>query len=91
LGVHWDCEEDLFCFSTRADAQKLNNVVLSQLALTCDPLQTVRQYLMKGKLLLQHFLQDKEDWKKLRNKEQQQRWLEWMTGLSNIENLCMPD
>ncbi len=92
LGVRWDCEEDVFCFSTRAEAKKLNNVgdVLSQLASMYDPLQTVGLYLMTGKLLLQQFLQDKEDWKKPLDEEQQQRWLEWMTALHDIEDLCVP-
>ncbi len=63
LGVCWDCEEDIFCFSTRAEAKKPNNVgdVLSQLASTYDRLQTVGPYLMTCKLLLQEFWQDKED------------------------------
>jgi hypothetical protein len=64
--------------------------VLSQLASTYDPLQTVGPYLMTGKLLLQQFWQDKEDWKKLLNEEQQQRWLEWMTGLHDIKDLRVP-
>ncbi len=77
LGVRWDCKEDVFCFSTRAEAKKPNNVsdLLSQLASTYDPLQTVGSYLMTGKLLLQQFWQDKEDWKKPLDEEQQQRWL----------------
>ncbi len=89
LAVRWDCEEDVFCFSTRAEEKKPNHVgdLLSQLASTYDPLQTVGPYLMTGKLLLQQFWQDKEDWKKLFDKEQQQRWLEWMTGLHDIKDL----
>jgi hypothetical protein len=57
LGVRWDCEEDNFCFSSRADATPPKNLgnVLSQLASTYDPLQTVGPYLMTGKLLLQQF------------------------------------
>jgi hypothetical protein len=92
LGVRWDCEEDVFCFSTRAEAKKANNIgdVLSQLALTYNPLQTVEPYLMAGKLLQQQFWHDKEDWKKPLDEEQQQRWLEWMTGLHDIEDLCVP-
>ncbi len=36
LGVRWDCEKDVFCFSTRATAKTPKNVskVLSQLAST---------------------------------------------------------
>ncbi len=92
LGVRWDCKEDVFCFSTRAEAKKPNNVgdVLSQLASMYDPLQTVGPYLMTGKLLLQQFWQDKEDGKKPLDKEEQQRWLEWMTGLHHIEDLRVP-
>jgi hypothetical protein len=57
LGVRWDCEEDNFCFSSRADATPPKNLgdVLSQLASTYNPLQTVGPYLMTGKLLLQQF------------------------------------
>jgi hypothetical protein len=92
LRVRWDCEEDAFCFSTRAEAKKPNNVgdVLSQLALTYNPLQTIGSYMMTGKLLLQQFWQDKEDWKKPLDKEQQQRWLEWMMGLGDIKDLRVP-
>jgi hypothetical protein len=92
LGLRWDCEEDVFCFSTRAEAKKPNNVgdVLSQLASTYDPLQTIGPYLMTGKLLLQQFWQEVEDWKKPLNEEQQQWWLEWMTGLADIEDLRVP-
>jgi hypothetical protein len=41
--VRWDCEKDVFCFSTRATTKTPKNVseVLSQLASTYDPLQTV--------------------------------------------------
>jgi hypothetical protein len=76
----------------RVEAKKPNNVgdVLSQLDSTYDPLQTVGPYLMMDKLLLQQFWQDKEDWKKPLDKEQQQRWLEWMTGLRDIEDLRVP-
>jgi hypothetical protein len=64
--------------------------VLSQLAPTYHRLQTVGPYLMMGKLRLQQFWQDKEDWKKPLDKGQQQRWLEWMTGLHDIEDLRVP-
>jgi hypothetical protein len=39
LGVCWDCEEDNFCFSSRADATQPKNLgdVLSRLASTYDP------------------------------------------------------
>jgi hypothetical protein len=45
---------------------------------------------MTGKLLLQQFWQDKEDWKKPLDEEKQQRWLEWMTGLHDIKDLRVP-
>ncbi len=45
---------------------------------------------MTGKLLLQQFWQDKEDWKKPLDKEQQQCWLEWMMGLHDIKDLHVP-
>jgi hypothetical protein len=89
LGVHWDYEKDIFCFSTRATAKTPKNVskVSSQLASTYDPLQTVGLYLMTGKLLLQQFWRDVDDWKKLLTEEQQERWVQWMTGLAEIEIL----
>jgi hypothetical protein len=92
LGVRWDCKEDVFCFSMRAEAKKPNHVgdVLSQLASTYDPLQTVGPYLMMGKLLLLQFWQDKENWIKSLDEEQQQRWLEWVTGLLVIKDLRVP-
>jgi hypothetical protein len=48
LGLHWDCEKDIFCFSTRVTAKTPKNVseVLSQLASTYNPLQTVGPYFM---------------------------------------------
>ncbi len=92
LGVRWDCKKDVFCFSTRATAKTLKNLskVLSQLALTYDPLQTVGPYLMTGKLLLQQFWRDLDDWKKPLTKEQQEGWMQWMTGLAEIEDLHVP-
>jgi hypothetical protein len=86
LGVRWDCENDVFCFSTRAKAKTPKNVskVLSQLASTYDPLQTVGPYLMTGKLLLQQFWRNVNDWKKPLTEEQQERWMQWMTGLAEI-------
>jgi hypothetical protein len=92
LGVRWDCKKDVFCFSTRATAKTPKNVgkVLSQLASTYDPLQTVGPYLMTGKLLLQQFWCDVEDFKKPLTEEQQERWVQWMTGLAEIEDLHVP-
>jgi hypothetical protein len=89
LAVHWDCEEDNFCFSLRADATPPKNLgdVLSQLASTYDPLQTVGPYLMTGKLLLQHFWHESPSWKSSVIEEQQQRWVEWMLGLQEIADL----
>jgi hypothetical protein len=46
--------------------------------------------LISGIVLLQQFWQDKEGWKKPLLEEQQQRWLEWMTGLHDIEDLRVP-
>ncbi len=65
LGVRWDCEEDNFCFSSRANTTppKYLGDVLSQLASTYDPLQTVGPYLMTGKLLLQQFWHESPNWK----------------------------
>jgi hypothetical protein len=92
LGVRWDCKKDVFCFSTRATAKTPKNVseVLSQLASTYDPLQTVGPYLMTGKLLQQQFWRDVDDWKKPLTEEQQERWMQWMTGLAEIEVLHVP-
>jgi hypothetical protein len=92
LGVRWDCEKDVFCFSTRATAKTPKNVseVLSQLASTYHPLQTVGPYLKTGKLLLQQFWRDVDDWKKPLTEEQQERWVQWMTGLAKIEDLHVP-
>ncbi len=92
LGVHWDCEKDVFCFSTRATAKTPKNVseVLSQLASTYDPLQTVGPYLITGKLLLQQFWHDVDDWEKPLTEEQQERRVQWMTGLLEIEVLHVP-
>jgi hypothetical protein len=92
LGVRWDCEKDVFCFSTRATAKTPKNVskVLSQLASTYDPLQMAGPYLMTGKLLLQQLWRDVDDWKKLLTEEQHERWLQWMTGLAEIEVLQVP-
>jgi hypothetical protein len=92
LGVRWDCEKDIFCFSTRATAKTPKNVseVLSQLASTYDPLQTIAPYLMTGKLLLQQFWRNVEDWKKPLTEEQQERWVPWMMGLAEIEVLHVP-
>jgi hypothetical protein len=42
---------------------------------------------MTGKLLLQQFWWDVDDWKPLLTKEQQERWVQWMTGLAEIEVL----
>ncbi len=83
LGVHWDCEKDVFCFSARATAKTLQKVseVLSQLASTYDPVQTVGPYLMTGKLLLQQFWRDVNDWKKPLTEEQQERWTQWIRGV----------
>jgi hypothetical protein len=54
------------------------------------PLQTVGPYLMTGKLLLQQFWRNIDDWKKPLTKEQQERWVQWMTGLAEIEVLHVP-
>jgi hypothetical protein len=45
---------------------------------------------MTGKLLLQQFWRVVDDWKKLLIKEQQERWVQWMTGLAEIEDLHVP-
>ncbi len=89
LGVRWDCEEDNFCFSSRADATTPRNLgdVLSQLASTYDPLQTVGPYLMTGKLLLQQFWHESPSWKSSVSEEWQQRWVERMLGLQEIADL----
>jgi hypothetical protein len=89
LGVRWVCEEDNFCFLSRADATPPKNLgdVLSQLASTYDPLQTVGPYLMTGKLLLQQFWHKSPSWKLLVSEERQQRWVEWMLGLQEIADL----
>jgi hypothetical protein len=88
LGLRWDCEKDVFCFSTRATAKTPKNVseVVSQLASTYDPLQTVGPYLMTGKLLLQEFWRDVDNWKKPLT----ERWVQWMMGLAEIEVLHVP-
>jgi hypothetical protein len=45
---------------------------------------------MTGKLLLQQFWRDVDDWKKPLTEEQQERWVQWMTGLAEIEDLHVP-
>jgi hypothetical protein len=45
---------------------------------------------MTGKLLLQQFWRDVDDWKRPLNEEQQERWVQWMTGLAEIEDLHLP-
>jgi hypothetical protein len=42
---------------------------------------------MTGKLLLQQFWHESPSWKSSINKEQQQRWVEWMLGLQEIADL----
>jgi hypothetical protein len=45
---------------------------------------------MTGKLRLQQFWRDVDDWKKPLTEEQQERWMQWMTGLADIEVLHVP-
>jgi hypothetical protein len=92
LGLRGDCEKHVLCFSTRATARtpKSGSEVLSQLASTYDPLQTVGLCLMMGKLLLLQFWRHVDDWKKPLIIKQQERWMQWMTGLAEIEVLHVP-
>ena len=43
---------------------------------------------MAGKLLLQKFQHDEPSWRKELSEEKQQKWFEWMQGLSQLEDLC---
>ncbi len=45
---------------------------------------------MTGKLLLQQFWHDVDNWKKPLTEEHQQRWMQWMTGLAEIDVLHVP-
>lgn len=95
LGLPWDCENDLICFSFEkivAKAQEIRPTkrsLLSLLASMFDPLGIISPVIVCIKMLFQELCRDNVGWDDKLEKKSEKKWRDWITDLSKVRGISV--
>ena len=95
LGLPWDCESDLICFSFEkivAKAQEIQPTkrsLLSILASMFDPLGIISPVTVCIKMLFQEQCRDNLGWDDKLESKSEKKWREWVADLSKVRGISV--
>ncbi|XP_039315197.1 uncharacterized protein LOC120359860 [Solenopsis invicta] len=94
LGVSWNCESDIFKFTSIGHHQPLEKPtkrsILSRIALIFDPLGLLGPSVIIAKLLMQELWRSKLDWDESISNESHTLWREYEGKLQILRNIGIP-
>lgn len=88
LGLCWNVDTDSFHFSDRIPEKAVSRRgILSTVASMYDPLGLISPFTLTGKLFIQELCREKKSWDEDLSTEQQNRWIQWLGDLANVNNI----
>ena len=95
LGLPWDCENDLICFSFEKIVEKAQEIrptkrsLLSLLASMFDPLGIISPVIVCIKMLFQELCRDNLGWDDKLESKREKKWREWIADLSKVGEISV--
>ena len=91
LGVSWDVENDLLCFTVHPkSATPTRRNILSILSSVFDPLGTAAPLILPGKLLLQELCHRGVDWDTELSNHDADKWIQIVQALPGLSEVSIP-
>ena len=91
LGVFWDAETDTFGFRLNLkEKPHTKRGLLSVMSSVFDPLGIASPMVLPARILIQNLFKKNIGWDDKIDEEDEKRWLLWLSGISELENISVP-